>query len=208
MSAYPALVISAHAPLVLGSASPRRRELLTTLRLPLRLVPAEIDERRHSGEVPDRYLQRIVGQKLGAVVGDERAAGASVVLVADTVVVLDDELLGKPEDAGDARRMLGRLSGRVHQVSTRFALGRPREQAPVHAETVTTTVEFRLLEDDEIRRYVATGEGADKAGGYAVQGIGSFAVRRVEGSYSNVVGLPVCEVVVALRSLGFLDAFP
>ena len=113
--------------------------------------------------------------------------------------------------------MLSRLSGCGHEVKTRFLIGvspRPTENgsdgpaAPLHAETVSTKVYFRPLESEEIRRYAATGEGRDKAGAYAVQGLGSFAVQRIEGSYANVVGLPVCEVVVALRRLGFLPAFP
>jgi septum formation protein len=137
------------------------------------------------------------------------------VLVADTIVLVDSAILGKPASTDDARSMLRRLSGRTHEVRTRFALGAAPNQAGLvptsaafHAETVTTFVEFRDLDAQEIDRYVATGEGSDKAGGYAIQGIGSFAVRRIEGSYTNVVGLPVCEVIVALRSAGFLDVFP
>jgi septum formation protein len=111
--------------------------------------------------------------------------------------------------------MLTRLSGRAHEVRTRFLVTEsPANQggdgggAAVHGETVSTTVHFRALESEEIRRYAASGEGMDKAGAYAVQGVGSFAVQRIEGSYANVVGLPVCEVVVALKRLGFLPAFP
>jgi septum formation protein len=192
----------------LGSASPRRRQLLEKLGIPLLVVPAEVDERHHAGEAPPEYLQRIVGQKLRRAVLDERMGAASIILVADTIVLLDGELLGKPEDGEDAEVMVGRLSGRTHEVSTRFALGRPRDPAALHTETVSTKVEFRSLDPDEIRRYVATGEGADKAGAYAIQGIGSFAVSRVEGSYANVVGLPVCEVVLALQGLGLLGDFP
>jgi septum formation protein len=208
MSAYSAVVISPHAPLGLGSASPRRRELLETLGIPLLVVAAEVDERRHAGEAATEYLQRVVGYKLRRAVLDERIGVANVVLVADTIVLLDGEILGKPEDGDDAQAMIGRLSGRAHEVSTRFALGRPHDPAALHAETVTTKVEFRPLDPAEIRRYVATGEGADKAGAYAIQGLGSFAVSRVEGSYTNVVGLPVCEVVLALQGLGFLGEFP
>jgi len=182
--------------------------LLETLGIPLLVVAAEVDERRFAEEAAAAYLERIIGQKFRGAVLDERTRAASVILVADTIVLLDGELLGKPEDREDAEGMVGRLSGRAHEVSTRFALGRPRDPAALHAETVTTKVEFRRLDAEEIRRYVATGEGADKAGGYAIQGIGSFAVRRVEGSYTNVVGLPVCEVVLALQRLGFLGDFP
>jgi nucleoside triphosphate pyrophosphatase len=208
MSAYPAGVISSDAPLGLGSASPRRRELLNRVGIPLLIVPVEIDERPLADEAATEYLERIVDQKLADAVAQERARAASVILVADTVVLLDGEILGKPHDRAHAQEMLARLSGRVHQVSTRFALARPRDPVALHAETVATCVEIRHLDNDEIRRYVATGEGADKAGAYAIQGIGSFAVSRVEGSYTNVVGLPVCEVVMSLQRLGFLGDFP
>jgi septum formation protein len=103
--------------------------------------------------------------------------------------------------------MLSRLSGRAHQVRTRFALA-PPGGTPLHAETVSTVVHFRTLDAQEIARYAATGEGRDKAGAYAIQGIGSFAVRGIEGSYSNVVGLPICEVVLALERHGCLSSFP
>ncbi|MET0595801.1 MAG: Maf family protein, partial [Polyangiaceae bacterium] len=172
--------------------------------------------------------------KLARVTADPRACETSALLVADTVVLVDDAILGKPANDQDATSMLSRLSGRVHEVRTRFAIGAApgilasisgvhdtsasksataqatsaRTIAPLHAETVSTVVHFRPLDDDEIRRYVATGEGMDKAGSYAVQGIGSFAVERIEGSYANVVGLPVCEVVMALKRLGLLHAFP
>ena len=135
------------------------------------------------------------------MLADERSRPTSVVLVADTIVLLGGQILGKPAGATEARSMLTLLSGRAHEVRTRFALGMSGRGA-VHAETVATTVEFRDLETDEIDRYVATGEGTDKAGAYAIQGIGSFAVRRIEGSYANVVGLPVCEMILALRRVG------
>jgi septum formation protein len=201
-------VITARSPLALGSASPRRRALLEGLGIPLVVVAVDVDERRRHDETPEAYLARVVDDKLRAVLADDRARESSVVLVADTIVLLEDQILGKPADAARARSMLAELSGRAHEVRTRFALGVPSERGHVHAETVGTTVEFRALASDEIDRYVATGEGTDKAGGYAIQGIGSFAVKRIEGSYANVVGLPVCEVIVALRRSGHLAAFP
>ena len=209
-------VIDERKPLGLGSASPRRKALLETLGIPLVVVAVDADERRRTGEDPDAYLDRVTRDKLARAAADERAAGASSLLVADTIVLLGQDILGKPADADEAVAMLTRLSGRVHDVKTRFLIGgsparaaRGHDgQASLHAETVSTKVYFRALESEEIRRYVATGEGRDKAGAYAVQGLGSFAVQRIEGSYANVVGLPVCEVVVALRRLGFLTAFP
>jgi septum formation protein len=201
-------VIDEKRPLLLGSASPRRKALLDTLGIPLVVIAVEADEQRRKGEDPSSYLERVTRDKLERVAALKHAQGTSVLLVADTIVLLGDDILGKPVNADDAAAMLTRLSGVAHEVRTRFLLGEPLHRTPLHAETVSTTVHFRPLESIEIRRYVATGEGRDKAGAYAVQGIGSFAVRRIEGSYANVVGLPVCEVVLALRRLGFLPAFP
>lgn len=198
------------SPLVLGSASPRRREILGTLRIPFVVAAVPVDEEVAKGEDPDAYLARVVRAKLAAVALAARALGRAV-LVADTTVISEGEILGKPRDVMDAERMISRLSGREHRVLTRFAISDLRAAdvaAPVHEETVVTRVFFRPLTETEIRRYVATGEGLDKAGAYAVQGIGSFAVARIEGSYPNVVGLPACEVVVALEKLGLLGPFP
>ncbi len=196
-------------PLVLGSGSPRRREILQTLSIPIRVVPGQADEDVHDGEAPAPYLQRVVLEKLrdvAARLGSEPFGG---LLVADTVVLLEDRILGKPTDESDARRMLRGLSGRAHEVHTRFAIALPEEPGvAVHEETVRTVVTFRALSEEEIARYAASGEGLDKAGAYAAQGLGSFAVARIEGSYPNVVGLPACEVVVALRRTGLLRAYP
>jgi len=155
------------------------------------------------------YLCRVVQDKLSDVVPrlDDRPFGC--VLVADTIVVVDGEILGKPSDEVQACSMLRRLSGRGHEVLTRFAIALPaRPSHPVCQTTVQTLVRFRHLSDSEVMRYVATGEGLDKAGAYAVQGMGAFAVERIEGSYSNVVGLPACEVVEALQRTGLLHSYP
>jgi len=173
----PVPISSAH-PLGLGSASPRRKELLERLGIPLLVVPSHVDERQLPNENPISYLERVTRNKLHGVIRDERARFASVVLVADTIVLADAEILGKPASPEDARQMLVRLSGRSHEVRTRFALGRPDDPAIVHAETMSTRVYFRRLDAREIEEYVATGEGMDKAGAYAVQRIGSFAVSR------------------------------
>ncbi|XXV03216.1 Maf family protein [Sorangium sp. So ce1335] len=206
-------------PLLLGSGSPRRREILTTLGLPLRVAAAEVDEAGRAEEGPAAYLERVTLAKLAAARRLHQAAGAGAILVADTSVILGDSILGKPRDEADARAMLRALSGREHQVWTRFAIadgGQAELAADAasiraearHAETVVTRVRFRALDDDEIASYAATGEGLDKAGAYAIQGIGAFAVARMDGSYSNVVGLPACEVVAALRATGLLARFP
>ncbi len=191
--------------LVLGSASPRRREMVAALGVPFVVRPAEVDETPRPGEPAALYVERVVGDKLEAV----RAGGlggAACVLVADTVVVAPGgEILGKPRDDDEGRSMLARLEGAAHEVSTCFVLAPGAAGArPWHAETVTTKVVFRSLGAREIDAYVATGEGRDKAGGYAIQGAAAGFVRRIEGSYTNVVGLPLCEVVVALRELGWL----
>lgn len=202
-------MIDAPTPLVLGSGSPRRRRILETLRIPIVVIPGEADEALHPAESPSQYLERVVREKLRDVA--RRAAGVRCagLLVADTTVIADDEILVKPEDEPDARRMLRRLSGRRHEVWTRFALSAAGAlDMAVHEQTVRTGVHFRQLSDEEVRRYAASGEGMDKAGAYAVQGLGSFAVERVEGSYPNVVGLPSCEVVSALLRAGLLSTFP
>ncbi|XXX93697.1 Maf family protein [Sorangium sp. So ce204] len=206
-------------PLLLGSGSPRRREILTTLGLPLRVAAAEVDEAGRADEDAAAYLERVTLAKLAAARRLRQAAGAGAILVADTSVILGDSILGKPRDEVDARAMLRALSGREHQVWTRFAIAggdradvttasAPALAEALHAETVVTRVRFRELDDGEVASYAATGEGLDKAGAYAIQGIGAFAVARIDGSYSNVVGLPACEVVAALRATGLLARFP
>jgi septum formation protein len=208
-------MIDRQRPLLLGSSSPRRREILTTLGLPIRVAGADIDESRREGEAAEAYLVRIAQGKLEAVVKLQEAEGAGAILVADTAVILDGEALGKPRDEAEARSMIRALSGREHEVWTRFAIAGPREPSrplavalPLHAETISTRVRFRALGDDEIEGYAATGEGLDKAGAYAIQGIGAFMIERIDGSWSNVVGLPACEVIAALRGAGLLARFP
>jgi septum formation protein len=202
-------MIDDRRPLLLGSASPRRREILTTLGLPLRVRTTVVDESVLPGEGPFDYLVRIADRKLAAVAAQEEARQAGAILVADTTVILDGRILGKPADEAEARAMLRALGGRTHVVSTRFILSGPEEPArALHAETVSSTVIFRALTEAEIEGYAATFEGIDKAGGYAIQGIGAFLVARIEGSYANVVGLPACEVVAALVGTGLLPGFP
>ncbi|MBS2017052.1 MAG: septum formation protein Maf [Deltaproteobacteria bacterium] len=200
--------------LVLGSGSPRRHEILTSLRVPFVVHVAEADETTRPGEAAGPYLERVVRAKLDAVTsrafGASGAApaevkGATAVLVADTSVILEGAILGKPADIDDAAAMIARLEGRSHEVWTRFAIGTPGAPSrPLHEETVRTKVTFRALSPARVRAYAESGEGLDKAGAYAVQGLGAGLVARIEGSYSNVVGLPACEVAVALESLGLV----
>ena len=193
-------------PLVLGSASPRRREILAALRVPCVVRAVPIDESAVSTETPDAYLERIVERKLAAVVASTETSPDERVLVADTSVVLAGRILGKPANQRHAASMLRELSGRTHTVMTRFAIGQGR--CVMHAETVCTEVAFRVVDEDEVLAYAASGEGLDKAGGYAVQGGASAFVSTICGSYSNVVGLPACQFIVALRRLDRTQAPP
>jgi len=195
--------LSESSPLILGSGSPRRREILTAAHVPFVVVVGDADEDVHPGETVEPYLARIVLGKLGSVLVRANAAAGAAILVADTSVVVDDAILGKPSDEDEGFAMIARLRGRTHEVHTRFAIADAAEGSRLHEETVITRVTFRPIDDAEARAYAASGQGRDKAGGYAVQGAATF-VKRIEGSYSSVVGLPACEVVLALRALGLL----
>jgi septum formation protein len=208
------------ASLLLGSGSPRRREILANLQVPFVVHVAGADEKIHDGERPAPYLERVVRAKLAAVgevyapissrpLAPRDVRSTTAVLVADTSVIDGVTILGKPADLAEAEAMIARLAGRTHEVWTRFAIGRVEpidapERAVViaHEETVVTRVTFRALSTAQVRAYATTGEGLDKAGGYAVQGLGAGIVARIEGSYTNVVGLPACELLVALEALG------
>ena len=185
--------------ILLASASPRRRALLEQLGHQVTVRAVALDEAERSGENATEYVARIVAEKLAAARASAPAGGWDALLVADTVVALDGGLLHKPVDEPDGRRMLRALAGRAHDVTTRFSIATP--QGRVHVESVATRVVFRRLADDEIEAYVRAGEGADKAGGYGIQGLAGAFVTRLEGSYGAVVGLPLAEVAVALREL-------
>lgn len=208
-------MIDPDTPLLLGSGSPRRREILSGLGIPIRIGATEIDESVGPSESATAYLARVVEAKLEAARALPELRGSAGVLVADTSVIVDGEIVGKPAGLATAVSMLRSLSSRSHEVWTRFAVAAVTTNAAGEAvmgqpfaQTVRTVVWFRKLDEDEIVAYAATGEGLDKAGAYAIQGIGAFAVERIEGSYSNVVGLPACEVVLALRRTGILGGFP
>jgi septum formation protein len=190
-------------PLVLASDSPRRKRLLEQIHLPYRPVPSHLDENRLMN-APGRGPARLAQEKAWAV--RDRTPGRWI-LGADTVVCLGEKVLGKPKDAEAARGMLTRLGGRTHEVVTGFCILDPSGK-PVHSEEVTTRVRMRALSHREIAGYVATGESFGKAGSYAIQGVGAFMVESISGSYTNVVGLPVCALVRALLALGALDRFP
>lgn len=196
------------APLVLASASPRRREILTRLGIAFRVEPSGVDEAMEPGEAPLAYVERAACAKAlevaGRIAADERGAA---VLGADTIVVVDGDVLGKPTDDDDARRILRRLVDRWHEVTTAVALARAGSGL-VAKTSVTTRVRFRACDDAEIDGYVATGEGRDKAGAYAVQGIGEGLVSEIAGSYGTVVGLPAVETIAMLRAHGVLGSWP
>jgi septum formation protein len=189
-------------PLVLGSGSPRRRELLARAGIAFEVLPADIDESARDGEEPAAFALRLAREKAQAVATRVGATPRRLVLGADTIVVIDGDVLGKPVDAEDAVRLLGRLVGREHRVYTAVAvLASDRIE---HAATcvVASGVAMRAAGEDEIRRYVATGEPLDKAGAYAAQGEGRRFIARIEGSESNVIGLPIDETLALLRESG------
>ncbi|HEY3991214.1 MAG TPA: Maf family protein [Acidobacteriaceae bacterium] len=184
--------------LVLASASPRRRELLGQAGFSFEVAPAAVPEVRKPGEDPIRFVTRLAREKADAVAERDNITTDTIVLGADTIVLVDDELLGKPHDAADAARMLRLLSGRTHQVITGVCLakGRQRQRA---AEV--TFVRFTTLSDQEIEEYVATGEPLDKAGAYAIQGRAGRWVPRIHGCYFNVVGLPLALVSSMIEAM-------
>ena len=184
--------------LVLASASPRRRELLAQAGYSFEVRPAHIPEEPRAGEDPIAYVVRLAREKAEAV-REEIGKPGMLVLGADTTVVLNGQILGKPADEADAARMLRMLSGETHRVITGVALttdGRCEVAAEV------TGVRFLTLSEDEIAEYVATGEPLDKAGAYAIQGRAARWIPRIEGDYFNVVGLPIALVAAMLESIG------
>ncbi len=191
------------ADVVLASASPRRRDLLATIGVQARVLPADVDETPLPGEGAEALVARLAAAKAEAVSARLRAAAepaaSPLVIAADTVVVLGDHVLGKPADASQARAFIERLAGRSHLVLTGHCL---RRDDALAARVACTQVTFRALDDDEVARYVAGGEGVDKAGAYAIQGRGAGLVARIEGCYSNVVGLSLPTVITLARSLG------
>ena len=184
------------ATVVLASASPRRRELLAAYGLEPVVRPVGVDETARPGETPRDYVERLAVAKAEAAAAD---AWRAVVIGADTAVVLDGEIYGKPASAADFRRMMGALGGRSHEVYTGVAVVHEGRSA---VRTVVSRVRLRQLDEREMRQYWATGEPRDKAGGYAIQGLGALFVSGLEGSYSGVVGLPLYETGELLAAAG------
>lgn len=192
-------------PLVLASASPRRREILERLGLTFEVRPSDVDETLLPDEAPALYVARLAERKARAV--SPRAGEPLAVLGSDTTVVLGGEVLNKPLDEHESERMLRALRGREHAVYTGVALVLQPE-ASARVITVTTRVRFRAFSDATLHAYVASREGMDKAGSYGIQDLGAALVSEVHGSYSNVVGLPAAETIELLEQAGVLAVWP
>lgn len=184
----------------LASRSPRRVELLNQIGVRCETVPADIDETQYAGESPERYVIRLATEKAQACLQRLTAEQkAYPVLAADTTVVLDGIVLGKPDDDIDARNMLIALSGSLHEVHTAVALAQNNQ---IEVVLSTTVVEMMALTEEQIELYIASGEPRDKAGSYGIQGYAGAWIKRIEGSYSGVMGLPVFETATLLRKAG------
>jgi len=187
--------------LILASKSPRRRYLLEKAGLQFTVIPSKVDETAAILSDPESYVKNLAEAKAGDIAN---RYPESWIIGADTVVFIDDTILGKPATRDDAQAMLKRLSAKTHQVHTGYCICR---KATCHfiSECVTTDVSFKNLSDREIDWYINSGEPFDKAGAYAIQGLGTFLVKRINGSYTNVVGLPVCEVLEYLIKEGAVE---
>ena len=183
-------------PIILASASPRRRDLLQNLGLTFDIIPADIDETPLEGETPEALVSRLSTLKAAVIAATHPDA---LVIAADTVVILEGDVLNKPKDSEENKRFIERLSGRTHRVYTGHAAQRGEEVAVC---VISTEVRFRDLSEREVDWYVATGEGMDKAGGYAIQGYGAALVREIHGCYFNVVGLSVANLAELVKGLG------
>ncbi|MBC8440469.1 MAG: septum formation protein Maf [Deltaproteobacteria bacterium] len=187
--------------ILLASKSPRRKVLLEQLGLKIKIVPSNIDEADILIKNPEKYVKALSflkAEKIALLYPDDWILGA------DTIVVVDDQILGKPQSKTDAIAMLNTLNNCEHSVFTGFSIVN-QEKNCIITQSVETKVFFKCLSPQEIQWYVNTGEPFDKAGSYAIQGIGAFLVKRISGSYSNVVGLPVCEVIETLMNLNIIQ---
>lgn len=191
------MTISLSAPLILASASPRRRELLRFVGLKFKTIPAHLNEDYIEGESPREHVKRLSQDKAIAIA---KKYPNAVVLGADTIVVIDKSILGKPENKYQARKMLKKLSSREHKVYTGFTIAQEASKV-CYTNVVLSAVKFKKISPQELEWYVASDEPYDKAGGYAVQGKGAYFIKSIRGSYTNVIGLPLCEVLETLKKL-------
>jgi len=185
--------------IVLASASPRRQELLRNAHIPFSVQASNIDETPRAGESAQDCAERLAREKAAAVA---RSHPESFILAADTIVVVDGEMLGKPRDSLDAARMLRMLAGRTHKVITGVCVAGPIATGKISVGSETTSVTMCALTEEEVRFYSNCGEPMDKAGGYAIQGIASRWIARIDGDYCNVMGLPVARAYKMLREMG------
>ena len=188
--------------LILASSSPRRAQILRDAGISFTVISSAVDETPYANEAPQEMVQRLADAKADLVAA--RSVGSAIIVAADTVVVLDKQILGKPRSTDEARRMLEMLSGRTHSVITGVSMVRlPEMDRRQFVET--TLVHFARLTAEDLKQYLATGEPFDKAGAYAIQGHAGRYIPRIEGCYFNVVGLPVAHVVAALHELGWSE---
>jgi septum formation protein len=191
-------VVTTSGRFILASASPRRIELLTLLGLRFEVMPSNVDEQFMIGEAPRDHVLRLSEEKAQKAAARHPEAW---VMGADTIVIIDGDVLGKPRTQDEAKEMLGRLSGKIHTVFTGFTVVRKSADILVR-DAVSSSVHFREILEDEMAWYIKSQEPYDKAGGYAVQGLGAFFIKEIHGSYTNVMGLPLCEVVDVLKRIG------
>jgi septum formation protein len=191
--------------LILASSSPRRAEVLRNAGFAFEIRPAYVDETRQPHEAAEDYVRRVAQAKAHTVADPARAAGErAIVIAADTIVLAEGQILGKPKDAGDARRMLRLFSGKTHEVLTALSvINIPAAKETLHVET--TRVEFLRMSDEEIENYIQTGEPFDKAGAYGIQGIAGRFAARIEGCYFNVLGMPLSRLWTTLQALGWKE---
>ena len=214
--------------IILASQSPRRKDLLERMGFSVKVIPAQIDEVQFEGEMVENFVKRLAREKVLGVVGRLQttlyptdAAGQPItnaaggrrhietrwVIGADTVVVDGGQVLGKPADTAEAAAMLSRLSGTKHRVLTGFCIHDLKKNKE-GVQAVSTDVTFKRLSSAEIDKYISVGESMDKAGGYAIQGVGAYMVDSIVGSYTNVVGLPMCQVIEMMEEMGATDLLP
>ncbi|MGA3207998.1 MAG: Maf family protein [Syntrophales bacterium] len=186
---------------ILASASPRRIELLSLLGLRFEIMPSNVEEKFMKGEAPRAHVLRLSEEKARIAYTLHPEAW---VIGADTIVIINGDVLGKPRKPDEAKEMLGKLSGQIHTVFTGFTIAR-KSAGIVIRDAVESSVRFREIPEDEMAWYIRSQEPYDKAGGYAVQGMGAFFIKEIHGSYTNVMGLPLCEVVDVLKRIGAID---
>ncbi len=186
---------------ILASASPRRIELLSLLGLRFEIMPSNVEEKFMKGEAPRAHVLRLSEEKARIAYTLHPEAW---VIGADTIVIINGDVLGKPRKPDEAKEMLGKLSGQIHTVFTGFTIAR-KSAGIVIRDAVESSVRFREIPEDEMAWYIRSQEPYDKAGGYAVQGMSAFFIKEIHGSYTNVMGLPLCEVVDVLKRIGAID---